>query len=101
MQRQIKIINILTIKIMALLTKKQAVSKIYRLAKTLAEISDGEFAATKTEIELHINDCKSGDILYISKWDGLIMSIKPMFESQHIKIKVLIVDEDKYILDIK
>ncbi len=86
---------------MALLTKKQATTKIYRLAKILAEICNKKLAATKTQIDFIIEDWKSGDILYISKWDGQIMAIKPMFESQYIKMKIFVVEENKYIIDIK
>lgn len=86
---------------MALLTKKQAEAKIYRLAKILAELCNGKLATTKTEIEFTLNECKSGQILYISKWDGQIITIKPIFESGYIKIKVFIVEENKYIIDIK
>ncbi len=86
---------------MALLTKKQAVTKIYRLAKILAEICNADLATTKTLIEFIIENWKSGDILYISKWDGKLMTIKPMFESLYIKMKIFVVEEDKYIIDIK
>lgn len=86
---------------MALLTKKQAITKIYRLANILAEICNGELATTKTQIEFIIEDWKSGDILYISKWDGQIMAIRPMFESQYIKMKIFVVEKNKYIIDIK
>ncbi len=86
---------------MALLTQKQAITKIYRLAKILAELNNGKLATTKTKIEFQLNECYSGQLFYMSKWDGDIMTIRPIFESQYIKFKIFMVENDKYIIDIK
>ncbi len=86
---------------MALLTKKQATTKIYRLAKAIAEIGNGELSTSKTQIEFHLIDDFSEKMLFISKWDGQIISIRPSFESQFIKVKVYRFEDNKYILDVK
>lgn len=96
MQRQTK-----KLKIMATLSRKHATTKIFRLAKALSEINNTILGSTTTEIEMNLLDAHSGDIFYISKWDGQIMTIKPIFESSYLKVKVFIVEKNKYILDIK
>ncbi len=85
---------------MATLSKKQATTKIYRLAKALAEISNTILGTTTTEIEMSLTDAYSGQLFYISKWDGQVMTNRPVFESSYIKIKIFIV-ENMYIIDIK